>query len=43
VARVLERIAESHPELAQHLGRCLRTGTFCSYVPDATVTGDWLT
>jgi hypothetical protein len=43
VARVLERIAESHPELAQHLGRCLRTGTFCCYAPDATITGDWLT
>lgn len=43
VARVLERIAESHPELARHLDRCLRTGTFCCYVPDATVTGDWLT
>lgn len=43
IARAVEKIAENHPGLAQHLGRCLRTGTFCTYVPDAAAAGGWLT
>lgn len=29
----IKRVAESHPAMAEHLQQCLRTGTFCSYVP----------
>ena len=43
IARALEKISDNHPELAQHLSRCLRTGTFCIYTPDATAAGDWST
>ena len=35
------RIAEHHPALADHLARTLRTGTYCSYVPDARVPARW--
>ena len=43
IARAVENIAEHHPELAQHLGRCVRTGTFCSYVPDLAGAAGWVT
>jgi hypothetical protein len=42
IARALERMADCHPELAHHLGRCIRTGTFCSYHPDPSAAGDWV-
>jgi hypothetical protein len=41
IARALERIAESHPELARHLSQTIRTGTFCTYVPDAALHHPW--
>jgi len=34
IKAVLDRIAEHSPALAQHFEATLRTGTFCSYVPD---------
>jgi response regulator receiver domain-containing protein len=34
IKAVLERIAEHCPALAKHFEATLRTGTFCSYVPD---------
>jgi DNA-binding NarL/FixJ family response regulator len=34
VKMVLDRLGESSPELAAHLHRTIRTGTFCSYMPD---------
>lgn len=37
----LARIEEHHPVLADHLRRTVRTGTFCSYVPDARVPARW--
>ncbi|SOE02321.1 transcriptional regulator [Blastococcus haudaquaticus] len=36
------RIAEHHPELADHLERMVRTGTYCSYVPDPRVPITWV-
>ncbi len=33
------RIAEVHPSLGRHLQNSVRTGTFCSYVPEQTI--DW--
>jgi len=41
IGRAVERIAEVHPELAAHLSETIRTGTFCSYLPDSSVTGTW--
>lgn len=43
IARAVEKIADNHPGLAQHLDRCLRTGSFCTYVPDASTVAGWLT
>lgn len=34
VKMVLDRLGESSPDLASHLQRTIRTGTFCSYMPD---------
>jgi hypothetical protein len=38
----LERLAESSPAIAAHLQRHVRTGTFCSYEPDALQRVDWV-
>ena len=35
------RIAKVHPQLARHLGKSVRTGTFCSYEPEAPM--EWHT
>lgn len=37
----ISRIAEHHPPLADQLARTLRTGTYCSYVPDPRVPARW--
>ena len=34
IKSVAERIAQSDAQLADILSRCIRTGTFCSYLPD---------
>jgi hypothetical protein len=33
------RIGEHHPELGEHLDRTIRTGTYCSYLPDSRAPG----
>jgi tetratricopeptide (TPR) repeat protein len=38
---LLDRIATSHPALAEHLARTVRTGTVCSYTPDARMPTTW--
>jgi hypothetical protein len=30
----MTRVGEQHPELGEHLGRTIRTGTYCAYVPE---------
>ncbi|GAB3348674.1 transcriptional regulator [Modestobacter lapidis] len=35
------RIAEHHPQMADHLHRTVRTGTYCSYVPDPRLHVHW--
>jgi hypothetical protein len=37
----LERIAEHNPALATLLTNSIRTGTFCSYTPDARLPASW--
>jgi hypothetical protein len=38
IRRILERIRAGHPALGRHLENGLRTGVFCSYVPERPVT-----
>jgi AAA ATPase domain len=40
IRAALRRVDEVHPQLARHLRRSVRTGTFCSYDPDEPV--DWV-
>ena len=37
----LARLADHHPPVAAHLDQCVRTGTYCSYVPDPLVRVEW--
>lgn len=39
----LARIADNHAGLGEHLGRTVRTGTFCSYAPDPRLPILWAT
>lgn len=38
----LDRLAEHSPAVASHLQRHVRTGTYCSYVPEALHPIDWV-
>lgn len=39
IRTTISHIEKTHPELGGHLRRSIRTGTFCSYAPEAPV--DW--
>jgi tetratricopeptide (TPR) repeat protein len=41
VRQVMVRISEHHPALGEHLGRAIRTGTYCRYLPDTRVPTAW--
>jgi hypothetical protein len=41
IRAALARIREHSPTLGEHLERTIRTGTFCSYVPDPRAPIDW--
>jgi hypothetical protein len=41
VRRSMARLASVHPELGDHLERTVRTGTYCSYLPDPRVPTSW--
>jgi tetratricopeptide (TPR) repeat protein len=41
VRQAIARIGEHHPELGEHLGRAVRTGTYCAYVPDPGAPAVW--
>ena len=41
VRQAITRIAEHHPELGAHLGRTIRTGTYCAYLPDPRALASW--
>ena len=34
VRHAIDRVGEHHPQLAEHLDRTIRTGTYCAYLPD---------
>ncbi|MDD9972019.1 MAG: hypothetical protein OXR73_37585, partial [Myxococcales bacterium] len=37
----IERIAEHHRALGDHLQRSIRTGTYCAYEPEPTSRAEW--
>ncbi len=39
--QAMARIEEHHPALGEHLGRTIRTGTYCAYLPDPQATAAW--
>jgi hypothetical protein len=41
IRNAMKRIEEHHPRLGEHLERTVRTGTYCSYMPDPAV--EWET
>jgi hypothetical protein len=41
VRQAIARVREHHPALGEHLDRAVRTGTYCSYVPDPRGAVTW--
>jgi tetratricopeptide (TPR) repeat protein len=41
IKSAIDKIAEYHSELAQQLSRYIRTGLFCSYLPDSSSQVGW--
>ena len=41
VRQAIARIGEHHPQLGEHLGRTIRTGTYCAYFPDPRAPARW--
>jgi tetratricopeptide (TPR) repeat protein len=41
VRQAMARIREHNSSLGEHLDRAIRTGTYCAYLPDSRVRGDW--
>jgi hypothetical protein len=42
VRHALSHIRKHHPPLGEHLGRTIRTGTYCVYLPDSRITTTWM-
>ena len=41
IRQAIARIGEHHPRLGEHLGRTIRTGTYCAYAPDPRAAAGW--
>jgi tetratricopeptide (TPR) repeat protein len=41
VRQAIARIGEHHSPLGEHLGRTIRTGTYCAYFPDPRAPTEW--
>ncbi len=41
IRQAIGRIQAHDPELGRHLQRAIRTGTYCSYLPDTRLPGRW--
>jgi hypothetical protein len=41
IGAVVRKITVVHPALGEHLAATIRTGTYCSYVPDPHLRVDW--
>jgi hypothetical protein len=42
IRQAIGRIGEHHPQLAEHLSRTIRTGTYCAYYPDPRTPTAWV-
>jgi hypothetical protein len=42
IRHAITRVRERHPGLGEHLDRAVRTGTYCSYLPDRGAPARWL-
>lgn len=43
IRQAMDRIEQHHPALGRHLNSTVRTGTFCTYVPDSRIGSEWVT
>jgi hypothetical protein len=43
IRTTLKRIEQEHPQLGRHLTATVRTGNFCSYLPDDRFPIEWRT
>jgi hypothetical protein len=41
IKSAIARVDTAHPELGRHLVQCIRTGTFCVYLPDLREPVSW--
>jgi hypothetical protein len=41
IEAAVTRIRAHHPSLGRHLGARIKTGDFCTYIPDAYSAGSW--
>ncbi len=41
IRQAIVRIGEHQPQLDEHLGRTIRTGTYCAYMPDPRAPAAW--
>jgi tetratricopeptide (TPR) repeat protein len=41
IRQAMARVGEHHPQLGEHLDRCVHTGTYCSYLPDPRTPTVW--
>ena len=41
IRQAMARIQHDNRQLGEHLDRAIRTGTYCSYLPDSRLPGVW--
>ncbi len=41
IKTAIRKITEGHPALGEHLTQTIKTGTFCSYIPDPRLPTSW--
>src|SRR3954453_4405040 len=41
ISHAIARIGQHHPQLSEHLSRTIRTGTYCTYLPDPRAPAGW--
>ncbi len=41
VRQAMARIGDYNVPLGKHLDRAIRTGTYCTYLPDSRIPGSW--
>jgi hypothetical protein len=41
IRTAITKITDSHPALGQYLAQTIKTGTFCTYIPEPNLSVDW--